>query len=969
MAGTFYFYYQKTPESEWVSGLASHREAITDDKLPPFTTVLDLDTLVEDGMNAEDLDKIKYRGGYYADLDNDDLDECIDHFKRYLTKLEDKGVDLEDCRLYATGGRGFHIIVPEAVFIAQPVRQGYQHLPLIYKEMAYGLIVDSLDLRVYSAKRGRMWRTENVERTNGAFKVEITLQEARRMDSHLFARVCSEVRLPLHKGEPKFTPDLGIAFSAAKDKVAKALAGRKKTKIDDKLVAKWKGNYPDTLKGIMSGEIPSTEGFQHTATQLAIAAHALGKTEDEFVKACEGLCKKHEGDSSRYGSEGKRKNELRRMYAYMAGNPCYSFSVGGLKSVIAKGTPTPDLDNGFKPATTLDEEGNEIPVQSGEASLTVGVQINKDGIWKMKEGEKVLACSIGMDEPYRIVDLKTNQVVGYEVTGYLDNKCIGKQLLTMDMLSSVARFKSFVLPHSASLQMTESEVAAMPEILRKRTDQDDSKVYIVSREGVDLVRHPDAADPDEYDMIYAHGGDVVSKQGHRYRWRNEYGSHPTFNSDLHKAPALTELSLEKKEEAKEFFHKFFNLNTRENVAKVVGFMVAAFLSQPIRRTYGEFPMLQIYGTAGSGKSAYVNLVSHMHYFKSPPQISAAGSMTKFTMEQFLMSSASIPAIWDEVKPREMQKGHGQMLKMAMRNNYNNNQGGKGQLKRDNGTTTISVARIANEAPLVVIGEALEGQAAIMDRSILVTMSPEGRARQSENFRWCQQRRQFLSSFGWSCVQGMLSPQLDIDAIVKIRERFLDQIYPVLGERADKAERPIKNYATILTGLEFGRQVMKKAFGEEFNYVFEMLELAILSRIDSIIPFNQSEASQVMNTLAYMSTSDSPVYQFTKGADYDLKEIDGVQYIDIVLRAAFDKYARFQRSQGSETLFDDDKAFISAMHNHPAVTDRICVDTIETLKGGRPSVKVARFRLDILYETERVEEFKGIPAPKPTAIKS
>jgi len=45
--------------------------------------------------------------------------------------------------------------------------------------MAYKLYVDTLDLRVYSAKRGRMWRTPNVQRENGKYKVPISLGEAR----------------------------------------------------------------------------------------------------------------------------------------------------------------------------------------------------------------------------------------------------------------------------------------------------------------------------------------------------------------------------------------------------------------------------------------------------------------------------------------------------------------------------------------------------------------------------------------------------------------------------------------------------------------------------------------------------------------------------------------------------------------------------------------------------------------------
>lgn len=957
-----YFYYQKEgKESAWTLGLASNREAIIDDVLPAFVTVLDVSIAIDEFTTAEDIEKARYSGGFYADFDNDDLEECIERFQEFLANLEALRVDLDDVLLYATGGRGFHVEIPQGVFIERVVKQGYQYLPQIYKEMAHDnrLYVDSLDLRVYSAKRGRMWRCDGVQRDNGKYKVYITPDQARGMTVDLYDRVTSEPVPPPVFREVKYSPDLGVMFSQAKDRVERKFKDRKRSNGNKALIEKWKGEVPDTLKAIMSGEnLAENAGFQSIATQLAISANALGQSEEDFLAECQGLIEEHRGDSTRYGTPEKRRAELSRMYRYMHGNVCYEFSAGAIKTLLAPGTPTPDLDGGFESEVQYDEEGNPIEIEDSPSSITVGVKVNKMGIWKLDNDKQlVLGCSLGMDNYSQLIDGGTEEVIGYEMDAYLDGKPLGRKFITMEMMTSSHNFIKFTQPFSASMQLTDAQVRALPDILRKRTDVTNAKTYTVKREGVDMIRLPGGSG-DEWDMIFAHPEGVESARGINYRLRPQYGNTPALNSDLFKSPSLAQLETKDREKAKEFFRKFFYLNTVDTVAKTFGWMLAAFLSQSIRREYNEFPLLQVYGTAGSGKSAYMTLMDHLHFYKRPPHILAADGLTPFMLEQSLMSSASIPVILDEVKPREMRRQSVQKLKQMLRNNFNGNAGGKGYINRDTGSSNMTVTRTANECPLVFIGEAIEAQSAIMDRCIIVTMSPEGRKGKSKDFRDCQEDRHFLSALGKSCVEMVM--KMNMDWLKQKRKAFLDALYPKLGDRADKAERPIKNYATCLTGLEFGRVVMNEVFGGEFDAEFSRLQQAILDQVDNIVPHNMSEASKVLNTLAYMTTiSDSHALEY--GLDYEVGNHHGIECLDLVLRNAYNKYARFQRARGEELLFDTEDAFISAMHTHPAVVDRMCVDKMGTLKL-MPSTKVFRFRLDTLYDQERVDEFKEIPNP-------
>jgi len=65
----------------------------------------------------------------------------------------------DNVRIFATGKKGFHVEVPAEIFQTKIAKGGLTGLPAIYKEMAFSMFVDIMDWRVYSARKGRMWRT------------------------------------------------------------------------------------------------------------------------------------------------------------------------------------------------------------------------------------------------------------------------------------------------------------------------------------------------------------------------------------------------------------------------------------------------------------------------------------------------------------------------------------------------------------------------------------------------------------------------------------------------------------------------------------------------------------------------------------------------------------------------------------------------------------------------------------------
>lgn len=167
----------------------------------------------------------------YFDFDADDLGEALKAVIKFIDKLEDKGVNPECLRIFASGSKGFHLYLSMETFKLGGVQgltlNEMNCLPEIMKEFAWGLAVDGLDLRVYT--RGRMFRRENIQRVSGKYKVPLSYAELKGLDVAGYEALVSKSRLDYPVlAKPEYCPDLAVEWDKAKDKVVKGKATLKK---------------------------------------------------------------------------------------------------------------------------------------------------------------------------------------------------------------------------------------------------------------------------------------------------------------------------------------------------------------------------------------------------------------------------------------------------------------------------------------------------------------------------------------------------------------------------------------------------------------------------------------------------------------------------------------------------------------------------------------------------------------------
>ena len=491
---------------------------------------------------------------------------------------------------------------------------------------------------------------------------------------------------------------------------------------------------------------------------------------------------------------------------------------------------------------------------------------------------------------------------------------------------------------------TDIHVGSLIKIMRKKANRSGSVVYAIAREGVDLVVPPGCTDKSKFDVVWASNTEVISTGETKYRFISRWGTEGYSGTDLMNAPPLTE-------EDGEFVENLLRINTDENLAKMLGWFSASFLTQLIRREMDQFPLLQVFGQAGAGKSATVKLLNGMHYYLKKPRQMASSGQTFFPIMTAVGTSASIPVVFEEMKPRQMQKQYKDQIQNLFRSNYSGDVNARGAVNKDKGQSELGVTDFNNSAPLVFVGEAIEDQSAIMERCVVVSLTKAARFGRGPDFAYCQAHATTMGKIGKTLVQAALSTNY-IDLGNQIRACHKSLCEGLSEAVSDEHVRSLFNLAVALIGLEFFRETMSRIFGDRYDERIGELSDAIRGNVMNNIPNNMSECARVLDVMSQLSRNDDPNYRLQQGVDYTFDK-DG-KHMDLKVRTAYAKYVKWQRSLGMEVLFDTESAFITGLSNYSGTVRRSCPDN-EVLFD---SVKAVVMRLSLAtLEKEEVDSFK------------
>lgn len=944
---TYYYYQIEGGNETWKPANTSNPQII---EKAMFCTILSLDAPLPDDADKETLAGVRYSGPLYFDLDDAESPAST---AKYAKKLADRLFELDvlpnHIEIFASGGKGFHLTIPQAVFMPKPPKTGMTYLPAIYKEVAYKLAVDSMDFRVYTARKGRMFRRANIKRPNDLYKVQISYDElcslAEMEDSAsaeaAYKLMCSAPRelTPVDVTDIKPANGLMSEFDMAKSKITKNSKGRKKKPA---VMPKDLPSFTALLDG--RGIKPGT-GFQQLAMQAAITAHARNMSREDFLSAAQGLCENHDSDGFRYNTASKRRVELGRMWDYTEDNPCYEFAPSAVTALLAHRAP--DLKG--IPASDADVEESIAEGESDGSDSEYGhanIYFTSEGAYGLTESGSKRLTSITFDNVTELVSTEDNKVSVVEADVYVGGRRVATGTsFELDAFNSVSGINKTFMRHGQSFSGSDAQARGVYMRMIQKARKANRRMYVSNREGLDIVKIPghDSEIARKGFLIWSDNrGVAVPPQAAEEHVQMRFVGYPDpqglFQTDIEDAPNLVEWlkTGENKEDMRKFLHNLLNCQSASHVGKLLGWSVAAYWRMLFHEKYDKFPLLHINGAAGQGKTETTKLFCNLHYYNSEPKMLTPTS-TIFAITHSITGSCSIPIVLDEFKPSEMNPNLYDKFKLMLRDAYNCRTVERGGGTRENADYR-SVHRSQLAAPIIFISEAAESESALMERVVLLTQIKPPTIQMSENlenFLAASERKELLGVLG-KYIAASIIKRATLESFVEeftpiynstrkelmLSKDDVDLSPEMLAKKSGAKERTVFNYAVVRFGLQKISNLIRGVYGEEFDTIFAEMNANVCSSVDDIQSQTVPEWLKVLNTFTDMAYTDPESQSFLiKGKDYAQITYAGVDCMEFNLRSCYHKYRQYQAASRSKSLFPGESAFIFAMSNTPALLAR------------------------------------------------
>ena len=923
-----------------------------------FKTILSLDTDLGQDATREQIADTKYKGPLYFDMDDaespastaKDVVKLIDS----LSKLD---VEPSDLLVYASGGKGFHVIVDERIFLVKPPRAGIAMLPAIYNEIAFKVAVASMDFAVYSGRKGRMFRQANIQRPNNLYKVQISIKELEEIADadvvdaeQMYREICSAPR-------PETFPDvvfqaagLMALFDISKVSVTKSAARRKK--IKPVVLPKLLPSFDAMLEG---RGIKPDAGFHQIALQVCVTAHQQGLSAKDLVEKAEGLIQSHDSDGYRYNTPEKRRQELYRMWEYTYDNPCYDYSGKAISALLTHRAP--DLHGLEVEQDEIEQAllGGDIEDIEGGEYDHAGIIMTRKGAFIVTEHGPKQVTAVTFDNVTELLSTEKNQLSVIEADVYVGGRMKGRDAFTLETFQSSGNLNKLASSYGQIFNGNDNQARGMYLRMVEKARQKNQTMYVIAREGLDYVQIPFHEDPEikEGFLVWSDSKQVVTQDSVADKislrfvgWPDDRGQ---FQTDLGAAEDLVPwLQIgDNKEEMRTFLKNLLGCQKPSTIGKLLGWTTACHYRMVFHRMYGQFPLMHINGPGGMGKTQMTLLFSAQHYYKEEAKMLSPTS-TLFAVANSISSSSSIPLVLDEFKPSEMPQNVYDKFKLMMRDSYNCRTVERGGGSRDNADYR-STHRVELSAPVCFIAEAVESEPALMERVVLLTLTkPDIIKTQAfhKKFVYAQQHKHMLGIIGKfitaSTVKKYDKQTLDTEftEVLNITRKEMMLQEGEIGlsteeyrRKSTAKERTVFNYAVARFGLQKFRAIIKSIYEDEFEDLFqEMFETLTDSAVE-VQEQTTPEWLKVMNTFAEMAVADelSP-FHMKANREYAFVEFNGKACFEMSASVAYFKYRLYCAASRTRPLFPSVSAFSHTLNSLSALEAKNHVGALNSPSG-------------------------------------
>jgi hypothetical protein len=868
---------------------------------------------------AADKDAVQYKGPLYFDIDcKEDLDKAISSTKRLVSRLKDYGVQEDAIEVYCSGSKGMHVIVNQKTF---STGRGVRKLPAIYKEMAAVLFVEGMDFQVYSAKRGVCWRIPNVQRDDGKYRVRVAHSELTELDAVTYRELVKAPRTTVAflPTEPAIAPKLQMLFEECKRRTN--MKKRVEIIASDAQLERIKDIPPACIQEMVNWRgIESDKTFN--AIALQVAAYIVRSGTDKETEASLLSMLAHRGRSSTYSTERSRLEHAEGVVQYVRHSEGVKFSCTPIRACL----------------TNRPCEGCVIENEAGSAGDEVAESVivaRRDGYYTTsgKHDVKISNFTLEVDNVFMAQLPEGGRLIRQGATIAIFKN--GEKLRSLPFSEEAWAGRSGLIKEVSgisNLSFTggDADVQRIKQIVFAHEDEAETIMQVYTA-GV----HSEAVSGRHLFTYVEPGYSINSMKVTGTHVMSNKITSPPYLSSAELCPVGDEVT-------DSTLVSLFSMNSEENMAKIVGWFAATHLKEHFRLAYNQFPLLNVWGNAGSGKSRTLALVSWLNgtdYFSKDTSVNVT-DITPWAALDFVSSTTTVPRLCEEFNKSKITQKTYTFLCELFKSSWNNETklrgaigGGKGQAGRT-GAVTHS---IPVSAPIAVASETAFSMPALLERSVQVFVSKNTRNNRAHFEKEVKTHRGCLRQTGKAMMFRALTLQ------VSDVERWMDEAEDFVPDCFET--RPRYSLQVVRVGLMFMLQVVRDdlklpsaaAKLEELISKFDA-DLASTAESDTSQSV-RTEVDAVIETMGIMAarTSSNAVKGTSfagleRGVHYTVAE--GMLVIDYMLaHALYKQYAK--SSEGVTAAIESTSQFLLLLQQESYYIKTEVVTS--SFAGGRPAV--------------------------------
>lgn len=753
--------------------------------------------------------KVRYQGPFYIDIDSSDLTESIESAQTILAKIRTEKIPLKSVEIYCSGSKGFHFYFHQKLFSnGRPIKD----LPYIYKRMAVFFYVPGLDMQVYCGGRGNLFRLPDVQRADGKYKVRISPAELDVITPDQYQALTSRPRnVVFQEMEPPEVENsfmLG-AFTSAKRFLESERKQESDPGLPDATVQKFQNSPPQCISDLSEYKIKGSSNFNRSAFQLAIY---LARSATPASLASSLMSRFADtASSSSYATPKARLQHTKGLYSYAKSNPRRTFSCAAIRSVVST---KPCQNCPIKDTQQLNAETYEIE-ERPDGYYAIGAKTEtRLTSFVLTPSKMITTYNNDTRQESRVYTLCSVEC-NHETVGYvrIDETAWNSRSNFVSSFNGISNLK---------VTASDNDIQNLKHFILRDLENLDTQ---------EIVRAAGIHRDERYGkprFTYVEEGASTNKWGQKGTHILELPVSAT-NSAM---PRLQNISMPDpaSDRPKEALSALLDMNTPETVAPIVGWLCACHLKAQIMALRQEFPLINLWGGRGSGKTKSASTFTWLNGIDysvgAPPSLP---NTTPYAITQTLTSTTTVPRVLDEFNKAGMRKDAYSKYSELFKQVFNGSSAMRGRIASKGERNSSGFGAIADSfhltAPLMILSEHATDLAALNDRMYKVMMSEKNLASHRSAMLKASRSKKYLLQ---------ISKALTMKAL-EVREEWVEDAMESWYRHIpdDYSERQALTRAVIGAGLDYLELVAVKELGMDLTHKILPLKEALLASIKDV----------------------------------------------------------------------------------------------------------------------------------------